>query len=182
MKYQLVACCLLLVARCKHAFRIRATSYQLPSTSSGRGFTILLAALVATLVLALGISVFSIAQKQIILSSLGRSSQYAFYSADTAAECALYWDVRFARFPTSTLATVPNITCDSEDITITVSDVGGSIVSEFDFEPNGYCANVAVIKDPTDGSTRVEADGFSTECSEIDTSNRVLQRSVELSY
>lgn len=147
-----------------------------------KGFTILLAALVATLVLALGISVFSIAQKQIILSSLGRGSQFAFYAADTAAECALYWDVRFARFPTSTLVTVPNIACDSEDIIVSVTDVSGSIVSTFDFEPNGYCASVAVIKDPVDGSTLIEADGFSTECSEIDTSTRALQRSVELSY
>lgn len=59
-----------------------------------RGFTILVAALTASLVLALGISVFTIAQKQLILSSLGRNSQYAFYAADTAAECALYWDIR----------------------------------------------------------------------------------------
>lgn len=146
------------------------------------GFTILLAALVATLVLALGVSVFSIAQKQIVLSSLGRSSQYAFYTADTAAECALYWDVRQQHFPTTTPNAVGVIRCDNQDISVVVSDVSGSIVSEFDYEPNGYCAIVRIEKDSLNNETRIEADGFSTDCSEIETSSRALQRSVELNY
>ena len=64
------------------------------------GFTLLLAALVASIVLALGSSIFTIAKKQVTLSSLGRDSQFAFYAADTIAECALYYDVRFAAFVT----------------------------------------------------------------------------------
>ena len=42
------------------------------SLKSNRGFTLLLAALVATIVLALASSIFTIAQKQLILSSIGR--------------------------------------------------------------------------------------------------------------
>lgn len=83
-----------------------------------KGFTILLAALIASLVLALGISVFTIAQKQVILASISRSSQYAFYAADTAAECALYWDMRHNHFPTS--SPPATITCDGETVPITV--------------------------------------------------------------
>ena len=152
------------------------------SAPKQEGFTILLAALVATLVLALGVSVFSIAQKQIVLSSLGRSSQYAFYTADTAAECALYWDVRFQHFPTTTATAVGPIQCDGGDVSVTVNDVSGVIVSEFEYAPNGYCAKVRVEKDPVANETRIEADGFSTECFDIETSSRALQRSVELNY
>ncbi len=61
---------------------------------SSRGFTLLLAALVASIVLSIGTAIYSIAQKQVTLASLGRDSQYAFYAADTAAECALFWDDR----------------------------------------------------------------------------------------
>src|SRR3990167_3198528 len=83
-----------------------------------RGFTLLLAALVSSIVLALGVSIFTIAQKELILSSLGRDSQYAFYAADTAAECALYWDVRHQAFATSAPSSF-NIECDGESITVT---------------------------------------------------------------
>jgi Tfp pilus assembly protein PilX len=66
-----------------------------------RGFTLMLAALVSSIVLALGTSIYEIAQKEVQLSALGRDSQFAFYAADTAAECALYWDFRYSYFATS---------------------------------------------------------------------------------
>ena len=79
---------------------------------TSRGFTLLLAALVSSIVLSLGSSIFLIAQKQVILSSLSRDSQFAFYAADTGAECALYWDLRFNAFSTTTPATAP--VCDGK--------------------------------------------------------------------
>ncbi len=77
----------------------------------------LLAALVSSIVLALGASIFVLAKKEITLSSLGRDSQYAFYSADQAAECALYWDARRNYFGTSTppgLLPPNDPTCDGQ--------------------------------------------------------------------
>lgn len=170
--------------------------------SDSRGFTILLAALVASLVLTLGISIFTIAQKQLVLSSLSRSSQYAFYAADTAAECVLFWDSRFLLFSSSTaaasLSTPP--TCDGIEIRpspefSTIPDIfpSGGFNIEFElrnlFTSNevgnvypGNCAKVVVTKSPTNPRTVVHADGFSTTCEEIESSSRSLQRSVELTY
>lgn len=88
----------------KHFF-LKAESWQLKA--SQKGFTLLLAALISSIVLALGAAIFTIAQKQITLSSIGRDSQFAFYAADTAAECALYWDFRCNYFATSTSALTP---------------------------------------------------------------------------
>lgn len=150
---------------------------------SERGFTILLAALIASLVLALGISVFTIAQKQLILSSIGRNSQYAFYAADTAAECALYHDSRHLAF--DPVAPVTPIACDGDAIVVSPAACGsGSCIVqyEFQFEPNGYCAQVAVVKNIVHPRTVIHADGFSVPCSEIQVNSRVLQRSVELTY
>ncbi len=57
-----------------------------------KGFAILYASLIASLVLAIGIAILNVTVKQITLSSAGRESQHAFYSADTGVECAQYLD------------------------------------------------------------------------------------------
>ncbi len=194
MMYQLVACSLQLVATIrKHLspLLLPATGFQLPA--SQRGFTILLAALVASLVLTLGMSIFSIAQKQVVLSSLGRSSQYAFYAADTAAECALYWDSRFQLFSASSSIgeaspTCGGITLETDPALADIPNNPPYIVS-FELrnmfqsaQYGGNCARVVVNKNVTNPQTVIHADGFSTSCEEIESSSRSLQRSVELRY
>jgi hypothetical protein len=57
-----------------------------------RGFVLLYAVMTSTIILAVGVSIISIALKQLNISTVGRESQYAFYAANTGAECALYWD------------------------------------------------------------------------------------------
>lgn len=57
-----------------------------------QGFTLLFSVLVATLVVAIGATIISIALRQTILSGTSRESQYSFYAANTALECAYYWD------------------------------------------------------------------------------------------
>ncbi len=155
--------------------------------STQGGFILLLAALVASLVLILGVSIFELVQKEISLSSLGRDSQFAFYAADTAAECALFWDVRFGYFSSSSPSIQP--TCDGVAWKPLLPATGGpdnlpfvtSLVIEDLFNPNGYCAHVFVTK-KAGGGTVIQADGFSSPCELIDSSARTLQRSVELRY
>ena len=150
-----------------------------------RGFTLLLAALVASIVLALGTSIFQLAQKELTLSSIGRDSQYAFYAADTGVECALYWDTRFQTFPTTTPA-VKNINCDNQSITTASEGLGNTITSTFRFEPNGFCVDVTVEKTRTPSQntihTSIRANGYSAHCNSLTTYPRLLQRSVELNY
>lgn len=157
-------------------------------TTTRRGFTLLLAALVASIVLSLGSSIFLIAKKQVTLSSLGRDSQFAFYAADTGAECALYWDIRHSAFG----ATAPaNATCDGIPMTQTVASGDRSVAPyEIHFQMNlftsaggsGNCVDVYVSKNTSNPFTVIHADGYSTPCNLIDTSARALQRSVELQY
>ena len=54
----------------------------------------LFAVLTASVLLAIGLSIFNLTVKELVLSSSGRESQFAFYAADTGAECALYWDLK----------------------------------------------------------------------------------------
>ncbi len=176
----------------------------LPATGSKlqaqRGFTLLMAALVASIVLMLGSSIFTIAQKQVTLSSIGRDSQFAFYAADTAAECALYYDIRVQAFGTAQDPVVASIICDKAadgtdlTTTTTVEDGGTAATSTFTLdlftrnvlegEPatSINCVQVTVAKNPTSPHTVVHSDGYSTSCATITTSPRSLQRSIELRY
>lgn len=58
-----------------------------------KGFTLLFAVLVSTLIVSISATVISIAVRQTIISGTSRESQYAFYAANTILECATYWDV-----------------------------------------------------------------------------------------
>ncbi len=157
------------------------------------GFTLLLAALIASIVLSLGTSIYTIAVKQVQLSTLGRDSQFAFYTADTGAECALYWDVRYSAFATTTTGVSP--TCDGKSITVSNSGATFPYSDEFQVDlfvngdgvtgtsdDLGYCADVRITKNNTNPHTVIHADGYSVNCASIDASARALQRSVELQY
>lgn len=166
---------------------LRATSYRL---QANRGFTVLLAALVASVTLALGISIFEITQKQIMLSSLGRDSQFAFYSADTGAECALYWDIRHEYFGTSTppnLVAPDDPACAGQKLNATGRPQVGEqnpypYTMRFQFNTGGLCSQVTVKKDSADPRTVIHADGFSANCNSLGTNPRTLQRSLEIRY
>jgi hypothetical protein len=137
---------------------IQNTEYKIRRVRS-RGFTLLMAALVSSIVLALGASIFTLAKKEVMLSSLGRDSQFAFYSADQAAECALYWDARWSYFGTSTpTAYLPpnDPVCDGQHWTPpggtrTGGEPGTYPYSvTFQYAPSSagvsYCADVVVYK------------------------------------
>jgi len=80
-----------------------------------KGFALLYTSLISSLLLSLALSISVIVMKDIRLSSISRESQKAFYAADTAAECALYWDFRKDKFATSTAST-SGVTCSGQDI------------------------------------------------------------------
>lgn len=153
--------------------------------SSQKGFTLLLAAVVASIVLSLGSSIFLIAQKQVTLSALGRDSQFAFYAADAGAECALYWDLRYGIFSTTTSSATP--ACDGHPLALTGTQGTPpySIEFQLDFYTDaslGYCVDVKVTKNASNPYTVIHSDGYSVPCAVVSTSNRALQRSVELRY
>ncbi len=56
------------------------------------GFALLFAILASSVLLSIGLAIWNIAFREVLLSSFGRESQSAFYVADSAIECALYHD------------------------------------------------------------------------------------------
>ncbi|MDB5187702.1 MAG: seg [Candidatus Kaiserbacteria bacterium] len=165
---------------------------------SQRGIALLIAALISAVVISIGAAIFSIVQKQLTLSSVARESQFAFYTADTGAECALYWDTRFSYF-SSTSTPPTGAVCDTQPITPSWS--GASVypyISTFQFAPNNRCVFVTVTKCdgpfvdgvcthdvlhiPAPIHTSIRSDGYNVACNATSTSKIGLQRSVQLNY
>ncbi len=68
------------------------SKYQRRLPQKQKGFTLFVAVITASIVLAIGISILSIMLKELTLSSTVRDSRIAFYAADAGLECAQYWD------------------------------------------------------------------------------------------
>jgi hypothetical protein len=94
---------------------------------STTGFAMLFAVLISSFLIMIGISIFSISLKEVMISTSIRDSQTAFYAADSAGECALYWDIKgggiTSAFPSCvdegcgppnspSTTTTPTITCN----------------------------------------------------------------------
>jgi len=114
-----------------------------------KGYLILFAVVISSIVLAIGLGIMSIVNKGLILASAGRASQFAFYAADTGIECALYWDrvhsgFGVTVFPTSTSSSIPGsgVMCAGEDIagTWTVSgQTANAANTTFELTRYSYC-------------------------------------------
>lgn len=106
-----------------------------------RGFAVLFAVLLSSFLITLGISIFTISLKEIQITTSVRDSQIAYYVADSARECALYWDVKEGVFPAcldnespctvSTPIIDPTITCNGIQITLNFEPVGNLTYSTY---------------------------------------------------
>lgn len=173
--------------------------------SAHAGGTLLIALVIASVVLSIGISVSGIVSKELILLSITRNSGSAFYAADGALECALYWDVKNPNnetvFATSSSSIPPinNIYCwGTSDVRAeNISNCPGSgwcieqgatratttFMVRFDQNDSGMpCAEVRVSKEDMGGNvirTTIDARGRSS----CDSNNpRRVERGLKVSY
>ncbi len=150
-----------------------------------RGFTLLIAVVLTSVLLSVGLALLDISYKQIMLSSTARQSQYAFYAADSAIECALFWDQKRNAFQYG--ASPTPIRCANTQITVTSTTTSGYKESGF-YTPciNNTQAKVTVYKYQAGGSdtcnggtTCIYADGFNS-CNVSDA--RRIERGLKVFY
>lgn len=133
------------------------------SITSDRGFTLLTSIILSSVVLSLGLALLDVSYKQLILASAAKQSQHAFYAADAAIECALYWESRADFFGDNPFGhTEEDIVCDELAVAFdTLRDVNGATTtSEFQVSLGNdrTCATVSVHKGPF--ITLLYANGF----------------------
>lgn len=131
-----------------------------------RGFTLIVAILVSSVVLTIGLSVFNLGLKQLVLSSTDRESLYSLAAADAGIECALLWDGDVsAPFGTSTPKPA-NISCGGQGVSVVAASVATStFLYKLEGTDMGSCAYVEVGKSLTplgNVKTFVKSNGYNT--------------------
>jgi Tfp pilus assembly protein PilE len=94
------------------------------AVSHPRGFTLLVALIFVSVILSVGLALTDIAYKQVILASTAQQSQYAFYNADSALECALEQDQQYDTFDYTNEPVANNqgpFMCEGQAITFNAS-------------------------------------------------------------
>ncbi len=157
---------------------------MISSTSSFKGFTLLISIILSTVVLTLALALVDVSYKQIVLASSAKQSQYAFYNADAALECALYYDQKYDFFnsnPTSMAQT--SVSCDGQTVSFSVLRSGASpktTVFSVPCAAGGTKAQVTVYKNnPSTPTHTIFANGYNT-CTTSDP--RRIERGLEVLY
>ena len=164
---------------------------------SKRGFTLLIAIILASVAAAIGVALASLAYKNVRISQVGQTSQYAFYTADTALECALYGDQQQSVFDYVNHQPSPSINCVytnggvdmNAPVSFTTSVFTAGTFKFLSNSPSGYsnnwfpignsCARVTVFKSQTGTTTYIYAEGLSN-CNANDP--RTLERGLYSYY
>jgi hypothetical protein len=125
---------------------------------NNKGFALLFSVLVSSLLLTIGLSIFSIALKELAISTATRQSIHAFYAADSGRECAKYWDTKKGQISTFIVGQdLGDITCGrftgEPDEDKSLSQIDGTITTNI---PNSD-PSIIVSIDTSDGPNfRVE--------------------------
>lgn len=162
--------------------------YDDASPAPQKGFALLIAVIFMSVMLSFGLTLGSIAYKQQVLASGAIQSQYAFYAADAALECALYADQKINLFaygnyepsnPTKTM------TCDGAVIVVNQVRSPSRLVStaRISLDGNKHCADVTIFKPSGLGTSYLFAEGYNVSCSTVGDANvRISVRGIQAHY
>lgn len=142
-------------------------------SQSKRGVVILFAVLLVSVVLTVSLGIFNITYRQLVLSSLASESEIAFAAADSARNCALYWDspertnhpFGYYKYDQETgwsiepPSTSQSFQCAGEDLTIVCYDPNHSHTDE-DITVPGQCRFQIKMNVGSEGSRTACANVF----------------------
>lgn len=149
---------------------------------SPRGFTLLIAVVLSSVIVSISLALIDIAFKQILLAAAAAQSTTAFYNADSALECALYWDQKVNAFDYNEPVSSNSISCANIPITDYAVSIPSSGVKRTTMTlpcvTSGSTGNVTIEKTDT-GRTTVFANGYNT-CDVSD--SRRAERGLKATY
>lgn len=157
-----------------HSLKRGAFCRQRKILQAQQGFTLLVAIIFMSVMLAFGLAVSALAYKQQVLASTAIQSQYAFYAADAGLECALYADQQQGLFTYAehSAGNPPNsITCDGVSAAERLSysyDATRMVIKErFRLDSDTRCADVTVYKSPGAVASYIFSQGYDVPCSVV---------------
>jgi hypothetical protein len=166
-------------------------------TYNQKGFVVLFAVVLASIILAVSLGVANIAYRELTFTTSAKNSNDAFYAADTGVECALYYDQNAVNPPPTNAIAFGNITNNTSTecagTGVHMNDGAGTVSDPWKFYlfPLGAnasaCAEVTVWRDSsTPPVTTVNSKGYnvydksSSTCG-FNGASRV-ERHIELTY
>lgn len=152
-------------------------------THTQRGFTLLIAVILASVTLAMALALLDVAYKQVTLAFAAKYSQYAFAAADSALECALYYDQKNDTFNYS-LSPAPGsvtVNCNGNTAVVAFDNTVSPRQRSFTLPCAGGSGQSAVVKvyKASDATTQIYANGYNS-CSTTDV--RRVERGLKISY
>ncbi len=151
-----------------------------------KGFVILFAVTLAAILLAVAVGIANIAQNEVRFGTLAKNTDDAFFSADTGAECALFYDKSTgSSFPIGGPASP--IGCTATTPTFS----GTANTGTYDFIMTGLgptssgCAKVNIFKNNTGSSivTTLNSKGYNVGDASCNSTNPSrVERSISLTY
>jgi Tfp pilus assembly protein PilX len=152
-----------------------------------------------SVMLTFGLALASLAYKQEVIATSGIESQYAFYAADAALECALYADQQQQLFAYANHSAPPSLVCNGVATQIGSSaygpncfNIGGQCANEWvtstRIQLDAGCADVTVYKPATTGTTYIFSQGYDVSCSVLSSiagsgsTARYVSRGLEAHY
>ncbi len=166
--------------------------------SRQRGFALLIALIFMSVMLSFGLALSSLAYKQQTLAASSVESQYAFYAADAALECALYADQQnggqpsLFTYPQANPGVAPIMSCDGNSA-VSSSEAWSStkwiVSSRLSLDAGTHCADVTVYKYkdpqlPNNDTTYIFSQGYDVSCGTVASPGaaRFASRGLQASY
>ncbi|HVW71936.1 MAG TPA: hypothetical protein VHB93_02170 [Candidatus Paceibacterota bacterium] len=158
-----------------------------------RGFALLVAIVLSSIAAVITFSLASLAYKNLLLASDATQSQFAFYAADSALECALQADKGNVSFQYQSNASPHDTTikCEGRSVTLNAGQYNGTTVEYYSnwfyintTDPSNSsitrCAKLTVYKD-VNNTTSIYAEGLNLTCDAIN-NPRILERGIKATY
>ena len=136
--------------------------------STQKGATLLIAILMASVMLSVGLGVYQRTYKELYFASFWKQAQFAFAAADSGLECALYVDLHSPAVPT----------CFGS--TLNLIDVVPGTETQFEANTSGGCAIVTITKNASLPFTTIKSRGYNDICGS--TNPRRVERGLQINY
>ena len=149
------------------------------NSKTKKGFILLYAVLIMSMLLALTFSITDLTVKERKLSRFVEESFSAFFAAESGIECALYWDLRYEksafRYDDITEPGGRKITCNGDEFTVGTSDVT-EITLTF---PGSSNSSVIKVDKSVENNTSLTAEGYSVA---DPSSGDGIERGIQVKY
>jgi len=147
---------------------------------NNQGYALLFTIMIISVISVVTAGLLNTMSKQLVLSSLAKDSQVAFYQADTASDCGLYVDMTD---PEGIIETGGSLICGGINLTLEPTSNGYNILPSDISDTIDPCFRIEVLKDtntkPGYILTEISARGYNF----CNTGNiRTVEREIQVTY